>query len=127
VARDIEDVGADERFSPRDYEETALVDLSNLIDECVAFFGREFVVPAGRFRRRVEITMVALKIAALREVQGDEIRFEVVDGSAIVWRKIRGWRSKELRYLLLDISERARKRWTIEDWKRFAHARILQL
>jgi hypothetical protein len=121
VARDIEDIGADERFPTRDHEETALVDLGNLIDELVALFGREFIVPAGRFRRRVEITMVALEIAALREVQGDEIGFEVIDRSAIVRRRNRGWWTKELRDLLLDTSERARKRWGIENWKRFTH------
>ena len=87
VARDIEDVRTDERFAARDHEETALIDLGNLIDECIAFFGREFVVSAGGLRRRVEIAMVALKIAALCEVEGDEIGFEVVDGSAIVRRR----------------------------------------
>jgi hypothetical protein len=66
--------------------------------------------------------MVALEIAALREVQGDEIGFEVIDRSAVVRRRSRGWRSKELRYLLLNAPERARKRRGIENWKRFTHA-----
>ncbi len=65
--------------------------------------------------------MVALEVAALREVQSDEIGLEVIDRSAIVRRRSRGWWSKELRYLLLDASERARKRRGIEDWKRFTH------
>jgi hypothetical protein len=65
--------------------------------------------------------MVTLEIAALREVQGDEIGFEVIDRSAIVRRRNRGWWTKELRDLLLDTSERARKRWGIENWKRFTH------
>ena len=121
MARDIKDVGTDERFSARDHEETALVDLGNLIDELVALFGREFIVSAGRFRRRIEITMVTLEIAALREVQGDEIGFEVIDRSAIVRRRRCGWWTKELRYLLLDTSKSARKRWGIENWKRFTH------
>ncbi len=47
VARDIEDVRTDERFAARDHEETTLVDHGNLIDELVALFGREFIVPAG--------------------------------------------------------------------------------
>jgi hypothetical protein len=34
--------------------------------------------------------MVALEIATLREVQGDEIGFEIVDGSAVVRRRGRG-------------------------------------
>jgi hypothetical protein len=84
MARDVEDVRTDERFAARDHQEAAFVDLGNLIDEFVAFFGREFVVPAGGLRRRVEIAMVAFEIAALREVEGDEIGFEVVDGSAIL-------------------------------------------
>ena len=90
VARDVEDVGTDERFAARDHEEAALVDLGNLIDELIAFFCREFVVPAGGLRRRIEIAMVALEIAPLREVQRDEIGFEIVDGSAVVWRRSRG-------------------------------------
>ena len=90
MARDVEDVGTDERFAARDHEEAALVDLGNLIDELVAFFGREFVVPAGGLRRRIEIAMVAFEIAALREVQRDEIGFEVVDGPAIVRRRSSG-------------------------------------
>jgi hypothetical protein len=90
MARDVKNVRADERFAARDHEEAALVDLGNLIDEFVTFFGREFVVSAGGLRRRVEIAMVALEIAALREVEGDEIGFEVVDGSAIVRRRSRG-------------------------------------
>ncbi len=121
VTRDVEDVGADERFAARDHEETALVDLGNLIDEPVAFFGREFVVSAGGFRRRVEIAMVALEIAALREVQGDEIGLEVINRSAVVRRVSRGGRSKELRDLLLEGAERARQRRSIEDRKRFTH------
>ena len=47
MARDVEDVRTDERFATCDHEEAAFVDLGNLIDEFVAFFGREFVVPAG--------------------------------------------------------------------------------
>jgi hypothetical protein len=84
MARDVKNVRADERFAARDHEEAALVDLGNLIDEFVTFFGREFVVSAGGLRRRVEIAMIALEIAALREVQRDKIGFEVVDGSAIL-------------------------------------------
>ena len=47
MARDVENVGTDERFAAGDHEEATLVDLGNLIDEFVAFFSREFVVPAG--------------------------------------------------------------------------------
>ena len=119
MARDVENVRADKRFSARDHEETALVDFGDLIDELVALFRRKFVVPSGRLRRRVEITMITLEIAAFREVQRNEIGFEVIDRSAIVGRRSRGWRSKELRYLLLDASKCARKRRGIENWKRF--------
>ena len=87
VARDVENVGTDEWFATRDHEEATLVDLGNLIDELVAFFGREFVIPAGRLCRRIEIAMVALEIAALREVERDEIGFEIVDGPTIVRRR----------------------------------------
>ena len=118
----IEDVGADKWFAARDHEEAALVDLGNLIDEPVTFFRREFIVPAGGFRRRIEIAVVALEIAALREVQRDEIGLEVVDCSAIVRRSSHGWRGKELRDLLLDIAECARCRRGIENWKRFTHS-----
>ena len=121
MARDIEDVRTDKRFTSRDHKETALIDLGNLIDELVALFGREFIIPAGGFRRRVEITMVAFKVAAFREVQGDEIGLEVINRSAVVRRRSRGWWSKELRYLLLDASERTRERQGIENWKRFTH------
>ena len=86
VARDVEDIRTDERFAARNHEEAALVDLGNLIDELIAFFGREFVVPAGGLRRRIEIAMVALEIAAFCEVQRNEIGLEVVDGPAIVRR-----------------------------------------
>jgi hypothetical protein len=61
--------------------------------------------------------MIALEIAAFREVQCDEIGFEIVDCSAVVRCRSSGWRSKELRDLLLDTSERARKRRGIENWK----------
>jgi hypothetical protein len=71
--------------------------------------------------------MVALEVAALREVQSDEIGLEVIDRPAVVRRRNRGWRSKELRYLLLNAPERTRQRRSIEDWKRFTHARMLQL
>jgi hypothetical protein len=71
--------------------------------------------------------MIAFEIATLREVQRDEIRLEVIDRPAIVRRRSRGWRSKELRYLLLNAPERTRQRRSIEDWKRFTHARMLQL
>ena len=84
MACDVENVGTDQRFAAGDDEETALVDLGDLIDEAEALFGREFVVAAGGFGRRVEIAMIALEIAALREVQRDEIGLEVVDGPAVV-------------------------------------------
>ena len=90
MTRDVEDVRTDERFAARDHQKAALVDLGNLIDEFVAFFGREFVVPAGGLRRRIEIAMVAFEIAALCEIQRDEIGFEVVDGPAIVRLRSRG-------------------------------------
>ena len=84
MARDVENVGTDERLPAGDDQQAALVDLGNLVDEAEALFGREFVVAAGGFGRRVEIAMVAFKIAALREVQRNEIGFEVVDGPAVV-------------------------------------------
>ena len=39
--------------------------------------------------------MVALEIAALREVQRDEIGFEVVDGATVMRSQQPGCRSKE--------------------------------
>ena len=96
MPRDIEDVGADKRFAARDHEEAALIDLGNLIDERIALFCREFIIPARGFRRRVEIAMIAFEIATLREVQRDEIGLEVIDRPAIVRRSSRGWRAKEL-------------------------------
>jgi hypothetical protein len=122
MPRDIEDVGADKRFAARDHEEAALVDLSNLINQLVTLFRREFIVPAGGFRRRIEITMIALEIAALRKIQCDEVGFEVIDRSAIVRRSSHRWRAKELRDLLLDIAECARVRRGIENWKQFTHS-----
>ncbi len=65
--------------------------------------------------------MVALEIAAFCEVQGDEIGFEVVDGSAVVGRRSRGCRSKELRHLLLDGAERSRQCREIENRQRPSH------
>jgi len=47
VARDVENIGTDERFTARDHEEAASVDLGDLIDELVAFFGREFIISTG--------------------------------------------------------------------------------
>src|SRR5688572_12054264 len=110
MPRDFEDVGTDKRFAARDHEKAALVDLSNLIDKPVAFFCRKFIIPAGGFRRRIEITMVALKIAALREIQRNEIGLEVIDCPAVVRPRGRGWRGKEMRHLLLDTAERADER-----------------
>jgi hypothetical protein len=71
--------------------------------------------------------MVALEVAALREVQSDEIGLKVIDRPAVVRCRNRGWRSKELRDLLLNAPERTSQRRSIEDWKRFTHARMLQL
>ena len=66
--------------------------------------------------------MVALEVAALREVQSDELGLVVFDRPAVVRHRYRGWRSKELRYLLLNAPERTRKRRGIEDWKRLTHS-----
>jgi hypothetical protein len=40
--------------------------------------------------------MVALEVTTLRKVQRDEIGLEVIDRPAVVRRRDRGWRSKEL-------------------------------
>jgi hypothetical protein len=84
MARDVKDIRTNERLAARDDEKATLVDLSNLIDERIAFFSREFVVPAGGLRRRIEIAMIALEITSLRKVQRDEIGFEVIDGPAVL-------------------------------------------
>src|SRR5262245_37923987 len=47
IAGDVENIGTDERFTARDHEETAPVDLGDLIDEPVTFFGRKFIVSTG--------------------------------------------------------------------------------
>jgi hypothetical protein len=127
MARDIENIGTDERFTACDYKETTPVDLGNLIDESVAFFGGEFVGSAGRLRRRVQIAMVTFEITAFREVQCDEVRLEVIDGSAVRGPfALRGGR-EELRDLLLKRPNHSTEQGAVEDRKRFTHARMLQL
>ena len=59
----------------------------------IAFFGRQLIGSAAGFRRRIEIAMVALEIAALGEIQRDEIGFEVIDGATVVdGAGASGWR-----------------------------------
>ena len=102
MTRDVENVRADQRLPAGDDQQTALVDLGDLVDQAVALFGRELVVAACGFGRRVQIAMVALEIAALGEVQRDEIGLEVVDGPAVVRPLALRTGREELRELLLE-------------------------
>jgi len=59
--------------------------------------------------------MIALEITALCKVECDEIRFEVIDGSAIIGPfTLRGGR-EELRDLLLKSPNHSAERGTVED------------
>ena len=86
---DVENVGTDQRLAAGDDQQTALVHFGDLIDEAEALFRGELVDPAAGFGGGIEIAMVALEIAAFREIQRNEIRLEVIDGPAIVRRRRR--------------------------------------
>jgi hypothetical protein len=84
MARDVEDVGTNQRFTPRDHQQTALVHFRDLIDETETFIRGQFVAPAARFCGGVEIAVVAFEVATLRQVECDKIGLEIVDGSSVV-------------------------------------------
>ena len=101
ITCNVENVGTDQRLPAGDDQQTALIDLGDLVDQAKALFGRELVVAACGFGGRVQIAVIAFQVAALGEVQRDEIGLEVVDGPAVVrtLALLGRWR-EELRELL---------------------------
>jgi hypothetical protein len=102
MSGDVQDVGTHQRFSAGDHQQASLVHLGNLIDETEAFLRTELIRPAAGFGRSIEITVITLEVAALGEVQRDEIGFEVINRATVVRRSRRRGRGDELRDLLLE-------------------------
>ena len=101
MAGNVENIRTDKRLSAGNHQQAPFIHFGYLINEAEAFFRAEFIRPAAGLRRGVQITMIALEIASLGEVQGNKIGLEVIDGPAIIRRCGRRGRGDELRDLLL--------------------------
>jgi len=102
MSGDVQDVGTHQRFSAGDHQQASFVHLGDLIDETEALFRTELIRPAAGFGRSIEITVITLEVAALGEVQRDQIGFKVIDRATVVRRSRGGSRGDELRDLLLE-------------------------
>lgn len=89
MSGDVQDVGTHQRFSAGDHQQASFVHLGDLIDETEALFRTELIRPAAGFGRSIEITVITLEVAALGEVQRDQIGFKVIDRATVV-RRSRG-------------------------------------
>ena len=83
VAGNVEDVRPDQGFSPGDDQQAPFIDLGDLVDQPITFFRREFVGPPTGLGRGIQITVVTLQVAAFGEIQGEEVRLEIIDGPAV--------------------------------------------
>ena len=121
MAGDVENVGTDQRLSACNDQQTALIHDSDLIDERIALFSGELVVAAGRFGGGIEVAVIALEIAALCQIERNEIRLEVIDGPAVVHAFALRRRGHKLRDLLLKRPERSLQRGEAQHRERFTH------
>src|SRR5215831_2967125 len=117
----VEDVGPHERFASGDDQEAALVDLCDLINEAETFLGRQFIIASRCLGGGVEVAMVALQIAAFRQVECDKVRLEVVNSAAVVRPVVLRPGSKKMRDLFSKRPERSGQRGYVENRQRLSH------
>ena len=75
--------GLTQGFSPGDDQQAPFIDLGDLVDQSITFLRREFVGPPTGLGRGIKITVVTLQVAAFGEIQGEEVRLEIIDGPAV--------------------------------------------
>ena len=98
---DIQNIRAGQRLPPGDDQQAPFVHFRDLINEAVAFVGRQLVrAPAG-FGGCVQVAMGAFEVTPFGEIQGDQERLEVIHRPAVVGSR-KGTRRDEPFHLLFE-------------------------